>query len=351
MSGTLSPDGKWLWNGTEWVPAPPVVSAKVVQESAPLVEAAAKQHGLNVGDLQKQTQNFDLDQNNQISQAEVNLAAQSMVRPPTSGYPNSMMKSIPQENSNKVMIAITISVAVILIGSVTAYFLASDVAENAPAPVLDRDYDGIYDVDDTFPDNPTQWKDTDGDGWGDNQSAGATQVDDFPTNPTQYRDSDGDGWGDNQSVNATQIDAFPTTPSEWFDFDGDGIGDNGDSDDDGDGMADVDDAFPYDSTEDTDTDEDGIGNNADTDDDADGTADLSDAFPLNPSEDTDTDGDGIGNNADTDDDGDGVADASDVFPLDSTEDTDTDGDGIGNNADTDDDADGTRSQRCPSQSL
>jgi hypothetical protein len=23
MSGTLSPDGKWLWNGTEWIPAPP----------------------------------------------------------------------------------------------------------------------------------------------------------------------------------------------------------------------------------------------------------------------------------------------------------------------------------------
>lgn len=23
MSGTLSPDGNWLWNGTEWIPAPP----------------------------------------------------------------------------------------------------------------------------------------------------------------------------------------------------------------------------------------------------------------------------------------------------------------------------------------
>jgi len=23
MTGTLSPDGKWMWNGTEWIPAPP----------------------------------------------------------------------------------------------------------------------------------------------------------------------------------------------------------------------------------------------------------------------------------------------------------------------------------------
>ena len=49
---------------------------------------------------------------------------------------------------------------------------------------------------DDFPDNPTQWLDTDGDGWGDNNSYGATQVDDFPLIPSQYRDTDGDGYGD-----------------------------------------------------------------------------------------------------------------------------------------------------------
>ena len=32
---------------------------------------------------------------------------------------------------------------------------------------------------DAFPDNPTQWSDMDGDGWGDNQSEGALQIDDF----------------------------------------------------------------------------------------------------------------------------------------------------------------------------
>ena len=199
MTGSLSPDGKWLWNGTEWIPAPPGVSKQVVQESAPMVETTAKQHGLDAVDLQKRAQNFDLDQNNQISQTELNLAAQSMIQPPTSGYPSQMMMPVSKEGSNKVIIVAAISIAVILIGSVTAYILASNLAEDATLTVLDRDNDGVNDSSDMFPDNPTQWNDTDGDGWGDNQISGATQIDDFPTNPTQYRDTDGDGWGDNQS--------------------------------------------------------------------------------------------------------------------------------------------------------
>ena len=45
-------------------------------------------------------------------------------------------------------------------------------------------------------------------------------------------DSDGDGYSD-------IIDAFPNDPSEWMDTDGDGIGNNADPDDDNDGYADV----------------------------------------------------------------------------------------------------------------
>ena len=66
----------------------------------------------------------------------------------------------------------------------------------------------------------------DGDGWGDNQSEGALQVDDFPENPTQWLDTDGDGWGDNNSYGATQVDDFPLLPSQYRDTDGDGYGDN-----------------------------------------------------------------------------------------------------------------------------
>ena len=61
--------------------------------------------------------------------------------------------------------------------------------------------------------------DSDGDGTPDGLDA-------FPTNPTQWSDTDGDGYGDNASgVNG---DAFPDDPNEWMDSDGDGIGDNAD---------------------------------------------------------------------------------------------------------------------------
>ena len=79
---------------------------------------------------------------------------------------------------------------------------------------------------DAFPLEPTQWLDTDRDGWGDNQTMGAQRIDDFPFNPTQWRDTDEDGWGDNQTYGATQIDDFPFVPSQYRDTDGDGYGDN-----------------------------------------------------------------------------------------------------------------------------
>jgi serine protease len=173
-------------------------------------------------------------------------------------------------------------------------------------------------------------------------------------------------------------DVFPEDSSEWLDTDGDDIGNNRDDDDDGDDVLDGNDAFPLDPAESLDTDADGVGNNADVDDDNDGVADVDDAFPLDETESQDTDGDGIGNNVDTDDDGDLVLDNEDAFPLDPaasadsdgdgypdgwnseaseseiaasglvvdqmpndpTEQIDTDGDGIGNNADDDDDGDG-----------
>mgnify|MGYP000442162865 FL=1 len=122
-------------------------------------------------------------------------------------------------------------------------------------------------------------------------------------------------------VRATIDNKYTTDPyainvSLIQDTDYDGIRNSEDTDDDNDGVLDVDDAFPIDDTESVDTDGDGIGNNADTDDDGDGVSDSEDAFPLDSSESVDTDGDGTGNNADTDDDGDGVADVDDSHPLD-----------------------------------
>ncbi len=209
----------------------------------------------------------------------------------------------------------------------------------------DIDGDGVPNDKDAFPEDPSETKDTDKDGLGNNADT----------------DDDNDG-----VIDAN--DAFPLNPAEQTDTDGDGIGNNADTDDDGDGVEDSADDFPLDKdrqnksdqdndgwpseqdaddndasvpgTEFIDTDLDGLGNDTDTDDDNDGVADTDDAFPLNPSEQKDTDGDGIGDNADTDIDGDGVANADDKFPRNPFETKDTDRDGIGNNTDEDDDGDG-----------
>jgi len=95
-------------------------------------------------------------------------------------------------------------------------------------------------------------KDTDGDSYPDN-------MDEFPDDPSEFSDSDDDGVGNN-------ADPFPLDPNEWSDMDGDGIGDNSD-------------VFPEDPNEWSDMDGDSIGDN-------------SDAFPKDPSASKDSDNDG-----------------------------------------------------------
>ena len=98
----------------------------------------------------------------------------------------------------------------------------------------DRDNDGWADEIDDFPNEPTQWKDNDGDGYGDNWGnstwnstrddygifiENAKLADAFPNDATEWADSDGDGYGDN-------LDRFPNQKTQWEDLDSDGYGDN-----------------------------------------------------------------------------------------------------------------------------
>ncbi|MBC8437996.1 MAG: hypothetical protein H8D82_01860 [Euryarchaeota archaeon] len=153
-----------------------------------------------------------------------------------------------------------------------------DTLDNPGCP--DTDLDGWSDVTDEFPNNPTQHEDSDGDGWGDNYSAGSTQSDYLPDDETQYQDRDGDGWGDDSEGN--NPDEFPDDETQHTDIDDDGWGDNisgnnpdscpdtwGDSwrdrfgcpDVDGDGTSDEGDTFPSDWSQWTDSDADGRGDN------------------------------------------------------------------------------------------
>ena len=162
----------------------------------------------------------------------------------------------------------------------------------------DADFDGWADVDDAFPNDTLQWKDTDGDGWGDNyawynetmqdlDNPGESFIirnqtgDAFPTIVDQWSDMDGDGWGDNQT-SFYQPDAFPFEPSQWNDFDGDGYGDNSVFDPDGDeGPLGPQSAFQPDACR-KEYGESNLEEYGCPDSDADGRADLYDPCPWDP---------------------------------------------------------------------
>ena len=186
---------------------------------------------------------------------------------------------------------------------------------------IDSDGDGFFDYQDAFPNDPSEWLDTDNDGIGNSIDL----------------DDDGDGISDDYEI---MLGTDPLDPNDTpSDFNANGIPDALE-DSDGDGLFDDIDLFPLDPTRGEDNDGDGIADNEDSDDDDDGIPDDQDDFPLDSRYSKDTDNDGIPNLIDPDDDGDGYDDGEDVFPLDGTEHEDTDLDGIGNNADTDDDGDG-----------
>ena len=381
---TLSPDGKWLWNGTEWIPAPPQSEPQVVEQAKETITQVAEQHGLNSDNLYRESSNFDINQDGTLDEYEVLLAANAMANPPVQPAPQHPAVFSPNEQTfvdintyshkvskpDRMKLYSIIGVTILLLSSTMFWLLSPSISPLSS--IHDTDGDGFADDDDQFLNNPTQWADSDGDGYGDNQSSEATQVDDLPLNPTQWVDSDGDGYGDNQGSAATQVDNFTDNPTQWADSDGDGYGDNQSSE-----ATQVDD-FPSNPTQWTDSDGDGFGDNQNSgatqvddlplnptqwsDSDGDGYGDnnalgatQTDAFPWDWLEWEDTDGDGFGDNSDDCDsefgestidllgcpdwDDDGYSDDGDAFPFDDAEWFDDDEDGIGNNADLLDDGD------------
>jgi hypothetical protein len=166
---------------------------------------------------------------------------------------------------------------------------------------VDWDADGWLNSEDAFPTQRSQWRDSDGDGFGDNYNdeheiferptywpgelvPNATFVDWFPQNSEAWDDSDRDGYTDQRSTNIT--DDCPTVSGNSTislkgcpDFDGDGMPDILDSDIDGDGIFNT---WEYQNGNDPfdnldfplDTDKDGIPDNSDDDDDNDGFPDA-----------------------------------------------------------------------------
>jgi hypothetical protein len=168
----------------------------------------------------------------------------------------------------------------------------------------DADGDGWSDLGDAFSDDPTQWADLDADGHGDNPDG--YEPDEYPSNPMQWTDSDGDGYGDDPF--GLQGDGCPT---EWGSSTHDVYGC---PDTDGDGVSNGNDAFPLDP-------------DYWLDSDRDGTPDSADDFPFDSTQWSDADGDGWGDNP--------TGPLADAFPNDPTQWADSDGDGLGENPDGD----------------
>ena len=110
-----------------------------------------------------------------------------------------------------------------------------DSWQNGMVGCPDQDGDGWYNLQDDFPNDPTQWSDTDGDGYGDNASGNeADQCPELAGTSTADRlgclDSDGDGYSDpdfNVNWGPEQgADAFPEEPTQWANQDQDPYGDN-----------------------------------------------------------------------------------------------------------------------------
>ena len=98
----------------------------------------------------------------------------------------------------------------------------------------DTDGDGWSNLGDAFIHEPTQWRDSDGDGYGD--EVDGNEADACPTirgtsilDRLGCRDTDGDGWSDPtdgwDAHPYGSADAFPTEALQWKDSDGDGFGD------------------------------------------------------------------------------------------------------------------------------
>lgn len=208
-----------------------------------------------------------------------------------------------------------------------------DKTPDAGTPVTDADEDSISDDDegrrshrDTDEDGVEDYLDldSDGDGVGDIDEAGDSQLD------TRPRDSDSDGLPDyvDRDSDGNGIDDSDELLS---DTDGDFLPDIIDRDDDGDF---VDDSIEVMGGADLDTDHDGVPNLRDPDSDGDTILDGSELTG-------DTDRDGIPDRLDTDSDDDGILDRDEAGDLDLTSPpVDTDGDFAPDFLDTDSDDDG-----------
>jgi len=85
---TLSPDGKWLWNGDEWIPAPPkseILSTSSIDRT--LVSNLAYQNAIEMEQLYGAAKYFDQNKDGYLQESELEMAVRSIVQEPNVAAP------------------------------------------------------------------------------------------------------------------------------------------------------------------------------------------------------------------------------------------------------------------------
>ncbi|MDA8623752.1 hypothetical protein N9L38_05710 [Candidatus Poseidoniales archaeon] len=113
---TFSPDGKWMWDGDEWIPAPPessILSQSSVDEQA--VSIVAEQSGLDSQQLSQTASYFDSNQDGVLQQSEIQQAVLAMNQSPNMPYPaQSPQQQIVYVQQTPMMNAKSSGVAILL---------------------------------------------------------------------------------------------------------------------------------------------------------------------------------------------------------------------------------------------
>ena len=251
----FSPDGKWLWTGTEWIPSPPSNDPPTM-ETPEVVDIVAAELGITTDELRERARFFDLNQDGVVQRDELEVAAQSIVNP----IPD-ITAPIEEDDVEAQLAAIEATEEARLAEYGAAHEahlveLRTQVKQPPstlpaplpliPPPVVDAyplSHPGLY---------GNSMATTSVNRRRNSKTFTAlmvygtlvtvlivsiiillSTVSDIPSSSIWLSggDSDGDGINDDE-------DAFPYDEDEWADLDGDGIGDNADKDDDGDGVLD-----------------------------------------------------------------------------------------------------------------
>lgn len=264
----FSPDGYWMWTGTEWIPAPPKsIPGETGHENIDLVSFAEQIKPvenevdplLSFASTLPKPQTEEISYNH-IKRLEFTTPVQNLPWPPP--LPNQIAGHPPHKEFNLVSPSNykrsqrpqgrkTITGLKFTLGGLLTCLIVVLTLIISESGILsldnytDSDGDGYSDSEDDFPNEESQWLDSDGDGWGDNQEG--VNADRFPEDALQWSDSDMDQLSDQFELMVHFTDPYNS------DSDYDGILDGVEimsglnplnNDTDGDGFDDYSDLWP-----------------------------------------------------------------------------------------------------------